>query len=231
MKAATLLGVGGLGCPAALALCEEAAAHGVALRLVLIDPDVVEPSNLARQILFTERDVGAPKVDAAARRLSRFGVEIDARRARFAPENAQELLAGCEVLLDGTDAFETRFAANDAACALAIPLVHGAAIGWTGQELVVLPARGSCLRCLFEGPPPAGALPTCAEAGVASPLCGVVGAAMADDASRLLRGLEPAAPATLRQWDGLRGRTRGVPVPRDPGCPACGAPRAAIGHP
>jgi adenylyltransferase/sulfurtransferase len=109
--------------------------------------------------------------------------------------------------------------------------VHGAVLGWSGQELVVLPPEGSCLRCLFEGPPPPGALPTCAEAGVASPICGVVGAVMADDASRLLRGLRPAAPATLRQWDGLRGTTRSVLVPRDPTCASCGAPRAAIGHP
>jgi adenylyltransferase/sulfurtransferase len=231
VKTAVLLGMGGLGCPAALGLCEEAAARGFALRLVLVDPDVVERSNLARQILFAERDVGARKVDAAAHRLSGFPVEIEVRGVRFEPANARELLAECDVLLDGTDDFETRFAANDAACASRVPLVHGAVLGWSGQEMVVLPHRGSCLRCLFEGPPPAGALPTCAEAGVASPLCGVVGAAMAEDASRILRGLGPAAPAALRQWDGLRGRSRSIRVPRDPACAACGAPQAAIGHP
>jgi adenylyltransferase/sulfurtransferase len=231
VKTALVLGVGGLGCPAALALCEEAEAYGLRLRLVLVDPDVVERSNLARQILFTEREVGFAKVDAAARRLSRFPVELRPVRARFDAQNARELLAGCDVVLDGTDSFETRFAANDACCALALPLVHGAVLGWSGQELVVLPREGSCLRCLFEGPPPPGALPTCAEAGVVSPICGVVGAAMADDASRLLRGERPVAPGTLRQWDGLRGATRSVRVPRDPACAACGASRAMIGHP
>ena len=136
------------------------------------------------------------------------------------------------MLLDGTDDFETRFAANDAACALGIPLVHGAALAWTGQLLTVLPERGSCLRCLFEGPPPPGALPTCAEAGVASPLCGVVGAAMAGEAARLLRGGQPLALGRLHQWDALRDRERDVPVPRDPRCPACGlASRAAVRHP
>jgi molybdopterin/thiamine biosynthesis adenylyltransferase len=228
VKTAVVLGVGGLGCPAALALCEEAEVRGLPLRLVLVDPDVVERSNLARQILFTERDLGAAKVEAAARRLERFPVDLRPVRARFV---AGELLAGADVVLDGTDSFETRFAANDACCALGLPLVHGAVLGWNGQEMVVVPREGSCLRCLFEGPPPEGALPTCAEAGVVSPICGVVGAAMADDASRLLRGERPAAPATLRQWDGLRGTTRSVRVPRDPACACCGAPRAAIGHP
>jgi adenylyltransferase/sulfurtransferase len=231
VKTAVVLGVGGLGCPAALALCEEAEAHGFALRLVLVDPDVVERSNLARQILFTERDLGGAKVDVAARRLARFRVELRPVRARFDAQIAPELLAGADVVLDGTDSFETRFAANDACCALAVPLVHGAVLGWSGQEMVVLPREGSCLRCLFEAPPPPGALPTCAEAGVASPICGVVGAAMADDASRVLRGERPAAPAMLRQWDGLRGTARAVHVPRDPACASCGAPRAAIGHP
>jgi len=225
-----LLGVGGLGCPAALALAEEMPD----LRLVLVDDDRVERSNLARQILFTDREVGEPKALAAARRLSQLapGIRAEPRIARFTSGSAKELLDGCDVLLDGTDDFETRFAANDAACALGIPLVHGAALAWTGQLLTVLPERGSCLRCLFEGPPPPGALPTCAEAGVASPLCGVVGAAMAGEAARLLRGGQPLALGRLHQWDALRDRERDVPVPRDPTCPACGlASRAAIRHP
>ena len=101
-----------------------------------------------------------------------------------------------------------------------------------GQLLAVLPGQGSCLRCLFEGPPPPGALPTCAEAGVASPLCGVVGAAMASEAARVLRGERPHAIARLHQWDALRETERDVPVPRDPRCPACAlAPEAALRHP
>jgi len=177
MSTAVVLGMGGLGCPAALALAEQV--PGV--RLLLVDPDRVERSNLSRQILFTEADVGAPKAEVAARRLARLvpGARVEPRVFRFGPASASGLLDGCDVLLDGTDSFETRFAANDAACAGRVPLVHGAVLGWDGQLLTVLPGQGSCLRCLFEEPPPPGALPTCAEAGVASPLCGVVGAAMA----------------------------------------------------
>jgi adenylyltransferase/sulfurtransferase len=201
---------------------------------VLVDPDRVERSTLSRQILFTEADLGAPKVEAAARRLSQLvpGTRAEPRLLRFGPRSASELLAGCDVLLDGTDSFETRFAANDAACAARVPLVHGAVLGWSGQLLTVLPGQGSCLRCLFEGPPPPGALPTCAEAGVASPLCGVVGAAMASEAARILRGERPRTQARLHQWDGLRGTERDVPVPRDPRCPACAlAPEPALRHP
>jgi len=230
MSTAVVLGMGGLGCPAALALAEEM--PGV--RLLLVDDDRVERSNLARQVLFTEADVGRPKAEVAARRLSQLvpGARAEARVERFDLRSAPALLAGCEVLLDGTDSFETRFAANDAACAARIPLVHGAVLGWGGQLLAVLPGHGSCLRCLFEGPPPPGAVPTCAEAGVASPLCGVVGAAMASEAVRLLRGERPRTLARLHQWDGLRGTERDVQVPRDPRCPACAlAPESALGHP
>ena len=230
MSTAVILGMGGLGCPAALALAEQV--PGV--RLLLVDPDRVERSNLSRQILFTQAHVGAPKAEAAARRLAQLvpGARAEPRQLRFERESAAELLAGCDVLLDGTDSFETRFFANDAACAARIPLVHGAVLGWAGQLLTVLPGHGSCLRCLFEGPPPPGALPTCAEAGVASPLCGVVGAAMASEAARVLRGEQPRALARLHRWDGLRGTERDLPVPRDPRCPACAlAPEADLRHP
>jgi len=230
MSTAVLLGIGGLGCPAALALAEQL--PGV--RLVLVDHDRVDRSNLSRQILFTEGDVGRPKAEIAARRLSQLvpAATVEPRVQRFDPGCARELLQGCGVLLDGTDSFETRFAANDAACALRVPLVHGAVLGWGGQLLTVLPDHGSCLRCLFEGPPPPGAVPACSEAGVASPLCGVVGAAMASEAIRVLRGEPPRALGRLHQWDGLRGTERDVAVPRDPRCPACSlAPQPALGHP
>jgi len=230
--------MGGLGCPAALALAEQMplalAEQTQRVRLVLVDPDRVERSNLSRQILFTDKDVGEPKAEVAARRLARLvpGVRAEPRVLRFGPETAASVLAGCDVLLDGTDSFETRFFANDAACAARIPLIHGAVLGWVGQLLTVLPGHGSCLRCLFEGPPPPGALPTCAEAGVASPLCGVVGTAMASEALRVLRRERPLTLARLHLWDGLRGTERDVPVPRDPRCPACAlAPEARLRHP
>jgi len=224
-----ILGVGGLGCPAALALAEEVPG----IRLILVDPDRVERSNLARQILFTDGDVGEPKAIVAARRLGELvpGAQAEPRVAAFRPETAAALLAGCQLVLDGTDEFETRFAVNDAARASGIPLVHGAVLGWRGQILTVLPGTGSCLRCLFEGPPPRGAVPTCAEAGVVAPLCGVVGAAMASEAGRLLRGESPRWAGRLHQWDALHSKERDVRVPPRPDCPTCAvAPRAALRH-
>jgi molybdopterin/thiamine biosynthesis adenylyltransferase len=208
MKTAVILGVGGLGCPAALALAES----GYPVRLVLVDPDRVERSNLARQILFGDADAGQPKAEVAARKLRAEG-----RVMRFEPATAEELLAGCDVLLDGTDNFETRFHANDEAVKRRIPLVHGAALGWTGQLVTILPGRTACLRCLFERPP--DNLPTCAEAGVLGPLCGLVGAAMAEAALAVLAGKPEAG--VLHRWDALRGTDRPLTLRRDPSCAAC----------
>ncbi|MFN2547561.1 MAG: ThiF family adenylyltransferase [Myxococcales bacterium] len=214
MKTAVLLGAGGLGCPAALALDEEARARAFALRLVIVDPDRVDRSNLARQILYTDADVGLFKAEVAARK-----VDAEAVVGRFDRSDAHDLLDAADVLIDGTDDFETRFLANDEALKRPIPLVHGAALGWTGHLLTVLPGRTGCLRCLFEGPP-AGA-PTCAEAGVLSPLCGVVGTAMARAAMQVLLG-EPEA-GVLHRWDALRGTHRPLEVKKDRACVACRA--------
>ena len=208
MKTAVFLGAGGLGCPAALALAEEKAG----IRLIIVDPDRVERSNLARQILYSEADIGAPKAEIAALRTG-----AEARVARFEAATANELLKDADVLLDGTDDFETRFLANDEAVRRGIPLVHGAALGWSGQLLTVLPGRTACLRCLFEGPPDAA--PTCAEAGVLAPLCGLVGAAMARAALAVLRG-QPEA-GVLHRWDARTGTHRPLSLKRDPACAAC----------
>lgn len=199
-----ILGAGGLGCPAALALRELAPG----LRLRIVDPDRVERSNLARQILFDDADLGAPKALVAAQKVSGEG-----RVARFDADTATGLLEGAHVLLDGTDDFATRFLANDVALQRGIPLVHGAVLGWAGQLMTVV-RGGPCLRCLFEGPPPPGALPTCAEAGVAAPLCGVVGAKMAGAALAVLRG----SPRTgvLERWDGAKARP--LQLQHDPEC-------------
>jgi len=210
MKTAVLLGAGGLGCPAALALAESQPD----LRLIIVDPDRVDRSNLARQILYGEADLGAHKAEVAARRTGG-----EARVARFDAATADELLADADVLLDGTDDFPTRFLANDEALRRGIPLVHGAALGWTGQLLTVLPGRTACLRCLFEGPPDHA--PTCAEAGVLAALCGLVGAAMARAALAVLRG-DPEA-GVLHRWDARTGTHRPLPLKRDPACAACAA--------
>ena len=214
MKTAVLLGAGGLGCPAALALRDDTRARGIELRLLLVDPDRVDRSNLARQILYTDADLGQLKAEVAARRLG-----CEARAERFEPATAAALLDGADVLLDGTDDLATRFLANDEAVRRRLPLVHGAVLGWTGQLLTVLPGRTACLRCLFEGPPAAG--PTCAEAGVLSPLCGVVGAAMARAAMQVLLGAPEAG--VLHRWDALQATERPLRLKRDPSCAACRA--------
>jgi len=208
VKTAVLLGAGGLGCPAALALAGEK----LDLRLLIVDPDRIERSNLSRQILYAEADVGRFKAEVAALR-----VGGEAQVVRFDASTAGDLLREADVLIDGTDDAATRFFANDEALRRGIPLVHGAALGWTGQLVTIVPGRTGCLRCLFEGPPQGA--PTCAEAGVLSPLCGVVGAAMALAAVSLLRGTPDAG--VLHRWDARRGTRRSVPLPRDPTCAAC----------
>jgi len=208
MKTILILGIGGLGCPAALALRES----GEPLRLVLVDPDNVERSNLARQILFSDADVGQSKASTAARKL-----QAEPRVIRFEAATADELLSGCDVLLDATDNFATRFLANDEAVRRRIPLVHGAALGWTGQLLTVLPGRTACLRCFFEGAPENE--PTCAEAGVFAPVCCLVGAAMASAALAVLRGAPEAG--VLRRWDAWRKTDRPLTLKRDPDCAVC----------
>jgi molybdopterin/thiamine biosynthesis adenylyltransferase len=210
VKTAVLLGAGGLGCPAALALAEEK----LDLRLLFVDPDRVERSNLSRQILYGDADVGLAKAEVAARR-----VGGEARVARFEASTAGELLRDADVLIDGTDDLATRFLANDEAVRREIPLVHGAALGWTGQLLTVLPRQTACLRCLFENPPTAA--PTCAEAGVLAALCGVVGTAMARAAIAILRGVPEGG--VLHRWDARLGSQRPLSLKRDPACVACGS--------
>jgi adenylyltransferase/sulfurtransferase len=208
MKTAVLLGVGGLGSPAALALSEERPS----LRLVLVDPDRVDRSNLPRQILFREHDTGELKAEVAARRLP----NAVARPVRFDAGTATALLREADVVLDGTDDPETRFFANDECLRRGIPLVHGAALGWTGQLLTILPS-GPCLRCLFEAPPRDP--DTCARAGVLAPLCGLVGAEMARAALEVLDGR--GQPGVLRRFDARRGTVRPFRFARDAACPAC----------
>jgi molybdopterin/thiamine biosynthesis adenylyltransferase len=221
---AVILGLGGLGCPASLALIEGAAAARISLELILVDDDRVDRSNLARQTLYAESDVGYFKVEAAVRSLRALLPAADVQfvpiAKRFDEACADELLAGADVLLDGTDSFETRFLANDRARRARIPLVHGAVLGWTGQLLSII-GGGPCLRCLFEAPPPPGSVPACSEAGVAGPLCALVGAAMAVEAIKILRGQQSVSTTEMMHWDGLAGRSRRIRVPRDPGCPVC----------
>jgi molybdopterin-synthase adenylyltransferase len=226
-RGVAIVGVGGLGAPAAAAL----AAAGVA-RLTLIDGDVVELSNLPRQPLYAVDDVGAAKVDAAARRLrasARDGLVIETVCGRVEQDGARALLDGHDVILDGTDGLPSKALLNDVAVALAIPLVHAGAIGLDGQLLTVLPGRSACLRCLFPELPDADDLPTCQQSGILGPVVGAVGLAAAGEALRIVRGSAPALADRLAILDGARLRWRVLALRPSPRCPVCDAGRRASG--
>jgi adenylyltransferase/sulfurtransferase len=221
--AVAIVGVGGLGSPVALYL----AAAGVG-RLGLIDDQDVELSNLNRQIIFEECDVGRPKVEAAAGRLLLLdaGLRVDARRENIRSSNVADLFAEYDLVVDGADAFETKFLLNDAAVLLRKPLVHGAVLRWGGQVTTVLP-DAPCLRCLFREPPEPGDVQTCEEAGIIGAATGVVGSVQAEEALKVLLGVGNPLSGRIFQHDGLLGETRTTTFPRDPDCPVCSS-RARI---
>jgi adenylyltransferase/sulfurtransferase len=218
--AVLIIGAGGLGCPAALAV----AAAGVR-RIGIVDDDRVDVSNLHRQILHRDDTVGTAKVASLAAGLSRRfpEVKVTTHAVRFGAYNAAALLRGYDVVIDGSDNFATKFVANDAAVLAGMPLIHGAAVG-TGGQLLTVPASGRpCYRCLFEDLPPAGVGPSCAEAGVMGPVPGVIGALQGAEAARLMRGETPAFIGRLIQYDSLRMSFRAVTFKPNPHCGVCGA--------
>ncbi|HJL17279.1 MAG TPA: HesA/MoeB/ThiF family protein [Sandaracinaceae bacterium LLY-WYZ-13_1] len=209
-----LVGAGGLGSPAALALAES----GVR-RMTVIDDDAVDRSNLHRQLLYEDADVGADKAERAAARLRRAGVEAEAVRGRVLPDTARALFAAHDLVLEGADNFATKFLSCDAAHLVGVPLVQAGAVRWSGWALATRPGESACMRCVFEDIPRDG-VETCAEAGVIGPVVGVLGALEAALAVRLLEG-DATAAGELWSYRGLEGALRAVPVTRRPGCPAC----------
>lgn len=219
-KSALVVGAGGLGGPAALVL----AAAGVG-RIVLLDEDDVETTNLNRQPLFGEPDLGRRKAQAAADRIALLHpeVRVDARDARFGPDNAEDLVRGADVVVDASDNFATRFLANDVALRARRILVHGAVLRYSAQFLTVMPGKTGCLRCLFEAPPAEGTVPTCAQAGVLGALAGFAGALMGAEALRVLAGERGAYAGRLVAYEARTGKSRLVPLRVRAGCPACSA--------
>lgn len=217
LKGASVLvvGAGGIGSPAALYL----AAAGVG-RIGLLDMDEVALSNLQRQVLFATDEVGQPKVEAGARRLHALNpqVEILALNRRLAPETARELVAGFDVVLDGTDDFATRFAVSDACVAEGKPLVSAALGRWTGQLGVFL--GKPCWRCLVPEIPPEAE--TCARVGVVGALAGVMGSMAALETVKLITGAGRPLTGRLLIYDGLSGEVRVATVAPDPACATCG---------
>ena len=218
----TLIGLGALGCVQASYLARS----GVGL-LRLVDRDVVEPGNLQRQLLFDESDAreGVPKAEAARRHLQSVNSEIvlESRVRHLEPENARELLSECDVILDGTDNFDTRFLINDYSIGNGIPWVYGACVGTAGIAAPLIPGRTACLRCLLS-PESSEMEPTCEGAGILGPLAGIIGSLQAAAALRILverAAWDPWGPTRVEAWEGI---STALPRTRpDPGCPACGA--------
>jgi molybdopterin/thiamine biosynthesis adenylyltransferase len=215
-----LLGAGGLGSPAALYL----AAAGVG-RLGILDFDVVDASNLQRQILHGVDDLDRPKVDSATDAINAINrdVEVVKHRTHINSENALEIFKAYDVIVDGTDNFPTRYLANDAAYFLAKPLVHGAIYRFEGQMTMFDAAKGTgCYRCLFATPPPPGAVPSCAEAGVFGVLPGIIGSMMAFETIKHILDIGDTLIGKLLIFEGMDMSFRRVNLRRNPECPLCG---------
>ncbi|MBL8472174.1 MAG: molybdopterin-synthase adenylyltransferase MoeB [Rhodocyclaceae bacterium] len=217
-----LVGAGGLGSPAAFYL----AAAGVG-RIGLVDHDVVDRSNLQRQILHTDARLGMPKVESARRSLLDLNPSVDVRtyQTRLDSSNVESLFAGYDLIVDGSDNFPTRYLVNDACVKLGLPCVHGAVYRFEGQASVFWPRypgrRGPCYRCLFPQPPPPELAPSCAEAGVLGVLPGVIGLLEAIEALKLLLGVGDPLVGRLLCYDGLAQRFTEFAVPPDRHCKWC----------
>jgi adenylyltransferase/sulfurtransferase len=214
-----LVGAGGLGSPAALYL----AAAGVGT-LGIVDADEVDTTNLQRQILHATSDVGRAKVDSARDRLVDLNphVEVEVHPVRLSRDNALDLVARYDLVVDGSDNFPTRYLVNDACVLTGIPFVYGAILRWDGQVSLFATAEGPCYRCLFREPPPPGMVPSCSDAGVFGALPGVVGSMQAMEALKWLLGVGDSLAGRLLLFDALGASWREIQVPRAPDCPACG---------
>jgi molybdopterin/thiamine biosynthesis adenylyltransferase len=213
------IGAGGLGSPSSLYL----AAAGVGT-LGMIDDDVVDASNLQRQILHSVERIGQAKVDSAEKTLRGLNpdVKVVKHRVRLTTDNVLEVLAPFDVIVDGADNFQTRYLVNDAALRLGKPVVHASIFRFEGQ-LTVFPGQGSpCYRCLYPEPPPPEEAPSCQEAGVLGVLPGIMGVLQATEAIKLILGLGETLAGRLLVYDALRTRFRELKLRRDPKCPTCG---------
>jgi len=226
-----LVGAGGLGSPAALYL----AAAGVGT-LGIVDDDVVDRSNLQRQILHRDADVGEPKVESAARTLRALNpdVHVVQYHTRLSSANVEELLDGYDLVLDGSDNFPTRYLVNDACVKLGLPNVHGSIYRFDGQVSVFWPRyparRGPCYRCIFPAPPPPELAPSCAEAGVLGVLPGIVGSLEAVETIKILLGQGDPLVGRLLVYDALAQRFTELSIKPDPECPLCAEGREFPGY-
>jgi molybdopterin/thiamine biosynthesis adenylyltransferase/rhodanese-related sulfurtransferase/molybdopterin converting factor small subunit len=221
LKAASVLmiGTGGLGAPLGMYL----AAAGVG-RLGLVDFDLVDVSNLQRQIIHGTRDVGRPKISSARDRLEDINphVEIETHETRLTSANALQLFRNYDVIVDGTDNFPTRYLVNDACVLTGKPNVYGSIFRFEGQASVFWAERGACYRCLYAEPPPPGLVPSCAEGGVLGVLPGIIGAIQATEALKIILGAPDIMVNRLLLFDAWRMRFRELKLRKNPDCPVCG---------
>lgn len=216
---ALIIGAGGLGSPVAYYL----AAAGVGT-LSIVDSDVVDRSNLQRQILHADHRVGMPKVDSARETLEALNpdVRVETHHTRLTAENVDALIAGHDVVVDCADNFATRYLINDACVRLGVPNVTGSVYRFEGQVMVVMPQEGPCYRCLFPEPPPPEATPSCDEAGVLGVLPGTIGLVQATEVIKLLLGVGRPLVGRVLLYDALEQRFRELQLDRDEGCATCG---------
>jgi len=221
LKAASvlLIGTGGLGAPLGMYL----AAAGVG-RMGLVDFDVVDASNLQRQIIHGTKDVGRPKIASARDRIQDINphVEIETHETRVTSENALRLFVNYDVIVDGTDNFPTRYLVNDACVLAGKPNVYGSIFRFEGQASVFWAERGPCYRCLYPEPPPPGLVPSCAEGGVLGVLPGIIGAIQANETIKIILGAPDIMVNRLLLFDAWRMRFRELKLRKNPDCPVCG---------
>src|ERR1700757_3296949 len=213
------IGTGGLGAPLGLYLAAAGVGH-----LGLVDFDVVDSSNLQRQVTFTTDDVGKPKSEAAKARLSALNpmIDIQSFETRLTSDNALELFRDFDIIVDGTDNFPTRFLVNDACVLLGKPNVYGSIFRFEGQVTVFGMPEGPCYRCLYPEPPPPGLVPSCAEGGVLGVLPGIVGSIQAMETVKLILGIGEPLVGRLLLYDALAMRFREMKVRKNRNCPVCG---------
>ena len=221
LKAGSVLciGAGGLGSPAAMYL----AAAGVG-RIGIVDFDVVDFSNLQRQLLHGTSDVGRSKLESAKDRAQRLNphVEVDTYETTLSSENALDLFKPYDVILDGTDNFPTRYLVNDACVLTGKPNAYGSIFRFEGQASVFATKEGPCYRCLYPEPPPPGLVPSCAEGGVLGVLPGIIGVIQATEAIKLILGIGEPLIGRFLIYDALKMRFRELKLRKDPDCPVCG---------
>lgn len=215
-----VIGAGGLGSPAAMYL----AAAGVGT-IGIVDDDVVDLSNLQRQIIHGTGNVGMPKVESAAETVTSINPDVTVKpyHIRVSAGNIAELIAGYDVIVDAADNFSTKFLINDACVLAGKPYIYGGALRFEGQLMTYVPGRGPCYRCIFRDMPAAGEVPSCKEAGVLGAVVGVIGSMQAVEAVKLILGVGKPLTARLMTFDALAMTCRAVPLPeREPDCPVCG---------